>query len=87
VTVILAGDDNFWRSLRAADDLAIELSRRRCLAQSGTAFLFKLVVGISIRNVRGDFKARRNPADAPSAKVNATDLSPRAKTAGIPQET
>jgi hypothetical protein len=38
VTVILAGAGNFSRCLRAADDLAIELSRWDSPAQSGAAF-------------------------------------------------
>jgi hypothetical protein len=59
VIVILAGADNFSLCLRAADDLATELSRelsrwrRRALP-----FLFKLVVRISIRNVSGEFKGK-----------------------------
>jgi hypothetical protein len=59
VTVILAGDDIFWRSFGAADDLAIELSRWRAASRNrALPFLFKLVVRISIRNVRGDFKGK-----------------------------
>jgi hypothetical protein len=40
VTVILAGAGNFWRSLRAADDLAIDLFRQRCAGAGavGTTF-------------------------------------------------
>jgi hypothetical protein len=62
VTVILAGNDSFWRSLRAADDLTIEYlanclgGAAPVLAQWALPFLFKLVVRISIRNVSGEFK-------------------------------